>query len=411
MGPELTMAAAEVCHSVSVAHQTLFSLRLATALFPPPQTSDPATNAVFSPLSIHVALSLLSAGAGGDTRDQLAAVLGGGYGLGGADGLHTLAEQMMQVALADGSAAGGPQIAFANSVFVDSSLKFKPAFQEIASGKYKAETRSVDFQKKAAEAAAQVNSWVENVTSSLIKEILPPGLVDHTTRLALVNALYFKGTWAEKFAAYKTKDHQFHLLDGRTVQAPFMSSTKEQYVASYGNLKVLRLPYRQGGDKRQMSMYILLPSAKDGLWSLAEKLSSEPEFLENHIPTMKVEVGQFKVPKFKISSGFDASKSLQTLGLQLPFSAEADLSEFVDALDAEAENFHVSSVIHKSFVDVNEEGTRAAAATVVRLMGMGMSMERRTTTDFVADHPFIFLIREDTTGVILFVGRVVNPLL
>ncbi|TVU46161.1 hypothetical protein EJB05_05680 [Eragrostis curvula] len=393
---------ADVCASVSVAHQTLFALRLAAALFPPPQTADSATNVAFSPLSIHVALSLLSAGAGGATRDQLAAVLGGGDGPGGAEGLHALAEQMMHLALADGSAAGGPRIAFANSVFVDSLLKLKPAFQEIAAGKYKAETQSVDFQRKAAEAAAQVNSWVENVTSSLIKDILPPGLVDQDTMLVLVNALYFKGTWTEKFDASETKDHRFHLLDGSSVQAPFMSSTNEQYIASYDNLKVLRLPYQQGGDKRQFSMYILLPAAKDGLSSLAEKLSSGPEFLENHIPTRKVEVGQFKVPKFKISFGFEASKSLKTLGLKLPLSA----SELVDS---ETQKLSVSSILHKSFFEVNEEGIEAAAATAI--VFATTSLQIRRTTDFVADHPFLFLIREDTTGVVLFVGHVVNPLL
>ncbi|TVU46164.1 hypothetical protein EJB05_05683, partial [Eragrostis curvula] len=437
---------ADVCASDSVAHQTLFAFRLAAALFPPPQTADSATNVAFSPLSIHVALSLLSAGAGGTTRDQLAAVLGGGDGLGGAEGLHALAEQMMQVALADGSTVGGPRIAFANSVFVDSLLKLKPAFQVIAAGKYKAETQSVDFQKKvealasypsckveqysfirsmgfvvlgsacilgvsklknqAAEAAAQVNSWVENVTSSLIKDILPPGSVDQDTMLVLVNALYFKGTWTEKFDPSETKDHRFHLLDGSSVQAPFMSSTNEQYIASYVNLKVLRLPYQRGGDKRQFSMYILLPAAKDGLWSLAEKLCSEPDFLENHIPTETVEVGQFKVPKFKISFAFEASKSLKTLGLQLPFSEEADLSEFVDA---EAQDLYVSSVLHKSFVEVNEEGTEAAAATAV--LFTVDSLDISLPTDFVADHPFLFIIREDTTGVVLFAGHVVNPLL
>jgi serpin B len=139
---------------------------------------------------------------------------------------------------------------------------------------------SLDGQ--AAEAAGQVNSWVEKITSGLIKELLPPGSVDHTTRLVLGNALYFKGAWTEKFDASKTKDGEFHLLDGSSVQAPFMSSTKKQYLASYENFKVLQLPYQQGGDKRQFSMYILLPEAKDGVSSLAEKLSSEPEFLEKH---------------------------------------------------------------------------------------------------------------------------------
>ncbi|TVU46162.1 hypothetical protein EJB05_05681, partial [Eragrostis curvula] len=271
--------------SLSVAHQTRFALRLAAALFSPSQAAGSATNAALSPLSLHVLLSLLAAGAGGGTRDQLAAalggsdgpagaeglhalaeqvlqrvladgfaaggphvafangvfvdaslklkpafeevavgnllsagaggatrdqlsaVLGGGDGPGGAEGLHALAEQMMHFTLADGSAAGGPRIAFGNSVFVDSLLKLKPAFQEIATGKYKAETRSVDFRRKAAEAAAEVNSWVENVTSSLIKDILPRDAVDKDTMLVLVNALYFKGIWTKKFDASETKDH------------------------------------------------------------------------------------------------------------------------------------------------------------------------------------------------------------
>ena len=250
-----------------------------------------------------------------------------------------------------------------------------------------------------------MNSWVEKITSGLIKEILPPGSVDNTTRLVLGNALYFKGAWTEKFDASKTKDSEFHLLDGSSVQAPFMSSKEKQYVVSRNNLKVLKLPYQQGGDKRQFSMYILLPEAQDGIWSLAEKLSSEPEFLEKHIPMQKVPVGQFKVPKFKISFGFEASKLLKGLGLELPFSAQADLSELVDS--PEGRNLSVSSIFHKSFVEVNEEGTEAAAASAATVVLRSFTMPQ----DFVADHPFLFLIREDTSGAVLFVGHVVNPLL
>ena len=133
---------------LSVAHQTRFALRLAAALSSPSSAAaPPAANAAFSPLSLHVALSLLAAGAGGATRDQLAATLGGD-GPGAAEGLHALAEQVVQVVLADGSAAGGPRVAFADGVFVDASLKLKPAFGEVAVGKYRAETHSVDFQTK-----------------------------------------------------------------------------------------------------------------------------------------------------------------------------------------------------------------------------------------------------------------------
>lgn len=392
---------------LSIAQQTGFALRLAAALSSPSSSASGAGagNAVFSPLSLHVALSLVAAGAGGATRDQLVSALGGA-GPGAAQGLHALAEQVVQLVLADASGAGGPRVAFANGVFVDASLSLKPSFKEVAVGKYKAEAHSVDFQTKAAEVAGQVNSWVEKVTSGLIKELLPAASVDHTTRLVLGNALYFKGAWTEKFDASKTKDGKFHLLDGSSVQAPFMSSTKKQYLSSYNNLKVLMLPYQQGGDKRQFSMYILLPEAHDGLWSLAEKLSSEPEFLEKHIPTQKVAVGQFKLPKFKISFGLEASDLLKGLGLQLPFSAEADLSEMVDS--PVGQSLYVSSIFHKSFVEVNEEGTEAAAASaaVIALRSLPIG-----PMDFVADHPFLFLIREDMTGVVLFIGHVLNPLL
>jgi serpin B len=139
------MAAAAV--SLSIAHQTRFALFLAAALSSPP-SSSPVNNAVFSPLSLHAALSLLAAGAGGATRDQLLAVLSGSDGPDAADSLHALSEQVSQAVLADGSEAGGPRVAFASAVFVDASAKLKPAFQEVAVGRYKAETHSVDFKEK-----------------------------------------------------------------------------------------------------------------------------------------------------------------------------------------------------------------------------------------------------------------------
>ncbi|XP_047088029.1 serpin-ZX-like [Lolium rigidum] len=407
------MAATDMNHSV--ARQTSFGLRLASAIFSASNADGADGNAAFSPLSLHVMLSFITAGAGGDTRDQLASILGF-RGPGETDGLHALAEHVVQLTLADASGAGGPRVALANGVFVDASLQLKPLFKEIALAKYKSETHSVDFKTKPAEVAGQVNSWVDKVTSGLIKEILPAGSIDDYTKLVLSNALYFKGAWIERFDASKTKDEKFYLigwnlLGWNSVKAPFMSSTNSQYISSCDNFKVLKLPYQPGGDRRQFSMYILLPEARDGIWSLARKLTSEPEFLEKHIPTGKVPVRYFKLPKFKISFGFEASELLKGLGLQLPFSMEADLSEMVDYSSLDR-SMSVSSVFHKSFVEVNEEGTEAAAASasVVR-MCKSLRAKPPTKVDFVADHPFIFVIREDTTGVVLFIGHVVNPVL
>ncbi|KAI4985963.1 hypothetical protein ZWY2020_018593 [Hordeum vulgare] len=384
---------------LSIAHQTRFGLRLASAISSNPDSA--ATNVAFSPVSLHIALSLVAAGARGATREQLVAVLGGG-GAGEAEALQSLAEQVVQFVLADASINSGPRVAFANGVFVDTSLSLKPSFQELAVCKYKSEVQSVDFQTKAPEVASQVNSWVENVTTGLIKEILPAGSIDNNTRLVLGNALYFKGLWTERFEESKTKYDDFHLFNGSTIQTPFMSSTNKQYISSFDGLKVLKLPYQHGGDKRQFSMYILLPEAHDGLQSLSKRLSTEPEFIENHMPTEKVEVGHFMLPKFKISSGFEASNLLKSLGVQLPFSMEANLSEMVNS----PMGLYLSSVFHKTFVEVDEEGTKAAAATIVGIQQQSLPLRM----DFVANHPFMFLIREDIAGVVLFIGHVANPL-
>lgn len=250
-----------------------------------------------------------------------------------------------------------------------------------------------------------MNQWAEKETSGLIKEILPADSVDSSTRLVFANALYFKGAWDEKFDASVTKESEFHLLNGTSIQVPFMTSKKQQYVKAFDGFKVLGLPYKQGEDRRRFSMYFFLPDANDGLPALVDKVSSESQFLERHLPYQKVGVGEFRIPKFKISFGFEASNVLKGLGLVLPFSGDG-LTEMVDS--PVGSNLYVSSIFHKSFIEVNEEGTEAAAATagVVKLRGL-LAEEK---VDFVADHPYLFLIREDATGVVLFVGSVLNPL-
>ncbi|KAI8548742.1 hypothetical protein RHMOL_Rhmol07G0297200 [Rhododendron molle] len=260
---------------------------------------------------------------------------------------------------------------------------------------------------KAVEVTNEVNQWAEKETNGLIKEVLPSGSVDASTKLIFANALYFKGAWTAKFDASKTKDQEFHLLNGSSVQVPFMTSKKKQLVRAFDGFKVLGLPYKQGEDKRRFSMYFFLPNAKDGLSALMEKVSSESGFLDRHLPYQEVEVGEFRIPKFKISFGFEASKVLKGLGLVLPFSGGEGLTEMVDSPTV-GRNLYVSSIFHKSFIEVNEEGTEAAAASAAVVKLRGLSIPEKI--DFVADRPFLFVIREDMTGVVLFIGHVLNPL-
>ncbi|KAI3821106.1 hypothetical protein L1987_08663 [Smallanthus sonchifolius] len=382
----------------SISDQTNVSITLASHLL---SKNFHTSNIVFSPLSIHVVLSLVTAGSKGQTLDQLLGFLKAKT----TDDLNTLSSQLVSLIFADGGPSGGPRLSFANGVWVEKTLSLKPSFKQVVDTVYQAASNQVDFQTKAVEVAKEVNLWAEKQTNGLIKEVLPAGAVNNSTRLIFANAVYFKGAWSEKFDQSMTKESDFHLLDGNKVQVPFMTSKKKQYVREYDEFKVLGLPYLQGEDKRQFTMYFFLPDAKEGLQSLVEKIGSISEFFDRHIPRQKVEVGQFLIPKFKISFGFEASDVLKELGLVLPFEGGDGLTEMVDS--PLGQSLYVSSIHHKSFVEVNEEGTEAAAASAAVVMLRALRTNDKV--DFVADHPFLFVIREDMTGVVLFMGQVIDP--
>jgi len=386
----------------AIVKQTDFSMHIANYFGA--EQSTAGANFVFSPLSIHIVLSLIASGSKGKTLDQITAFLRSQSP--SIQHLADLASQIIDVVLVDGSSSAAPRLSFANGVWFDHSFPINPSFKQIAVGSYRAQTQDVDFQTKAVQVINEVNSWVDKETVGLIKELLPPGSVDHSTRLLLGNVLYFKGIWEEKFNASETKDHEFHLLDGKSIAAPFMTSQKKQFVATYNGFKTLKLPYCQGDDRRQFSMYIFLPDAKDGVFDLSKRLA-EPRFMDRHLPLVKVLIGEFKIPKFKFSFDIEASKVLKEMGLVLPFGTEADLTGMMDDFSNKIP-LCVSAIFHKSFVEVNEEGTEAAAATVASIVFKGVS---EPPCDFVADHPFVFLIREELTGVVIFTGHVVNPLL
>ncbi|KAK7351670.1 hypothetical protein VNO77_11276 [Canavalia gladiata] len=382
----------------SISNQTDVSLSMAKLLF---LKEAPNKNVVFSPLSLNVVLSIIAAGSKGPTLDQLLSFLRSQS----TDHLNSFASQLVSVVLSDGAPAGGPRLSFADGVWVEQTMSLQPLFKQLLDTDYKATLTSVDFLKKAVEVANEVNSWVEKETNGLVKELLPAGSVDSSTRLIFANALYFKGAWNEKFDASMTKDYDFHLLNGSSMKVPFMTSKKKQFIRAFDGFKVLGLPYKQGEDKRQFSMYFFLPDAKDGLPALAEKVASESGFLEHKLPLHKVEVGEFRIPRFIISFGFEAPSVLKELGVILPFSG-GDLTKMVDS--PMGQNLCVSNIFHKSFVEVNEEGTEAAAASAATILLR--STLSATKIDFVADHPFLFLIRENITGTVLFIGQLLNPL-
>ncbi|CAN6971172.1 unnamed protein product [Brassica rapa subsp. trilocularis] len=289
--------------------------------------------------------------------------------------------KICSVVLADGSASSGPKIAAVNGVWIDQSLSVDSSWKDLLVNFFKAEFAQVDFSTKAEIVRKEVNAWASRHTNNLIQDLLPRRFVTSQTEWIYGNALYFKGAWEKKFDKCLTKHKPFHLVNGESVSVPFMRSHKNQYVKAYDDFKVLRLGYQQGRDDadRQFSMYFYLPDKRDGLDNLLKRLTSTHGFLDRHIPRYKDRVGEFRIPKFKIEFGFEASNAFDDFELNV-------------------------SLYQKAFIEIDEVGTEAAAATAC--CGGG---GRPKLIDFVADHPFLFLIREDRTGTVLFVGQIFDP--
>nr|XP_011460895.1 PREDICTED: serpin-ZX-like [Fragaria vesca subsp. vesca] len=371
---------------------------------------------VFSPLSLHFALSLIASGTKGPCLEQFLSFLKSRS----THHLNSLAHDIVTFVLANASPdendiirGPGPRLSFANGVWVDKSLPFKPDFKHLVDIAYMAALEEVDFKFNPKQVSVEVNSWAEKETNGLIKDILPADVVNSKTVLILANALYFKAYWAEKFSPSNTEKNDFYLLNGGSVEAvPFMRGYGCWYIGVFEGFKVLKLAYRnQGVHPRCFSMYFYLPDARDGLPALVEKVCSGSGFLDSHVPHSKLRVGKMLIPKFKISSGFEASKVLAGLGLVLPFVYDVKGGNVTEMVESPAgEDPYVKAIFHKSCIEIDEDGTEASAVTVSVLYGSGGGPPPPPEVDFVADHPFMFLIKEDSTGAVLFMGHVLNPL-
>nr|5CE0_A Chain A, Native conserpin with Z-variant (E342K) [synthetic construct]5CE0_B Chain B, Native conserpin with Z-variant (E342K) [synthetic construct] len=340
--------------------------------------SSPDKNIFFSPVSISSALAMLSLGAKGDTHTQILE----GLGFNSEADIHQGFQHLLQTL----NRPKGLQLKTANGLFVDKSLKLLDSFLEDSKKLYQAEAFSVDFDPE--EAKKQINDWVEKQTNGKIKDLLKD--LDSDTVLVLVNAIYFKGKWKKPFDPENTKEEDFHVDEKTTVKVPMMSQKGKFYYYHDDELscKVLELPY-----KGNASMLIILPD-EGGLQHLEQSLT--PETLSKWLKSLTRRSVELYLPKFKIEGTYDLKEVLSNLGITDLFSPGADLSGITE------EKLYVSKAVHKAVLEVNKEGTEAAAAT-------GVEIVPRSPPEFKADRPFLFLIRENKTGSILFMGKVVNP--
>lgn len=348
-------------------------------------------NVFFSPYSISTAFAMTSAGACGETDAQMVKALH----FEPDPAKRHAAFAAMEADLNAVQKKGQVKLSVANSLWPQKDYALLESFLGLVRENYGASVTPLDF--RASEAARKtINTWVEDKTNQKIKDLIPGGVLDAMTRLVLVNAIYFKGDWTSPFRAEATKEAPFHLPSGQTVQAPLMFQKKHFGYGATDDLQLLEMPY--AGD--DLSMLVLLPRKADGLAALENSLSAAN--LAKWTAAMWSPDVMVYLPKFKMIYRFGLNDTLKAMGLSDAFDAgKADFS----GMDG-GRNLFISAAVHKAFVEVNEQGTEAAAATGIT---MGLTALPAPPIVFRADHPFIFLIREKSSGSILFIGRVTNP--
>ncbi len=349
-------------------------------------------NIFFSPYSIHTAFAMVYAGARGKTAQEIASVFS--FLPGPLDQRASL--ESLDKDLAE--AAKGSDFTQANSFWAQEDYKFRPAFIKTLRAHYKAEAREVNFAARTEEARAEINSWTGKQTKGKIKELFPKGALNPLSRLVLVNAVYFKGTWLETFSKEMTEEADFTKTGGDKVKVKMMTApgTRKAEYSESEELQALRLPY-QGGS---LSMLVLLPREGKTLGETEKALTAEKlEAIRKGLEKKKVKVF---LPRFTFSSGFTLNDTLSELGMPAAFTEGAADFSGMDGTN----KLYIQTAFHKAFVEVNEEGTEAAAATGV---AMGVKSMAFDFYRFRADRPFLFFIEDAKTGLILFMGRMAEP--
>jgi len=347
-------------------------------------------NLFFSPYSISSALGMTYAGARNNTEKEMKEAL---RFPGGRDELFRSFGEL-QGGLNRVQKAGDIKLSIANAIWAEKSYRFLPGFMELVEKEYKSKITLTDFVGNAKAQRQVINTWVENQTNDKIKELIPEDVLNELTRMVLVNAIYFKGDWASQFKESHTRDLAFNVTAEKSVKAKMMYQRGEFRLAEDADTQALEMPYKG----HSLSMLVLLPKQKNGISKLEKMLTTEK--LDDLIARLKKSTVDVTFPKFKAATGYDLIPPFKSLGMKDAFAGAADFS----GMDG-TRNLYISAILHKAFVEVDEKGTEAAAATAVVSKARSASRYPR----FNADHPFLFLIRDNATGSILFMGRMVNP--
>jgi len=351
----------------------------------------PGVNIFISPASVRFALAMTYNGSAGETRAEMASTLG------------VPDVRLETVNTTDSTLIGrmndsipGVKLSVANSLWARQGLAFRESFLERNARYYGAEIVMLDFSSPGS--PARINQWVARKTNDKITKIVDK--IDGDAILFLINAIYFKGTWTREFDKNLTREESFHLLDGATSPHPMMKqSGKYDYLEGNG-FQAVRLPYGDG----RIAMYVFLPGVVSSLERFHEELSGGT--WDTWIRSFLPRTGRIVIPRFRLAYESSLKQSLVALGMGVAFDqARANFSGMCETAGG---NVYISDVVHKTFIDMNEEGTEAAAVTSVEMRATS-AVESERPFEMIVDRPFFFAIRDDETGLVLFMGSIVNP--
>ncbi len=350
-------------------------------------------NMFYSPFSQVAAMSMVYAGAEGETEAQIGVALG--VPEGGEDSWH----QQMGLLLADltGEHYRPYTLYAANKIWGQAGYPWEEDFLSVVDEQYLAPLEDADFAGDYDTVRQDINDWVAEQTRDRIAELFKQGDISSDTRMVLANAIYFLADWEEQFDEDETQYRDFTLSSGATVNVPMMYMSADLSLGSFDGVQVLEMPYESG----EVSMVFIMPSEHDGLDALEDSLNTEQvaTWLDGLAET---EVSVI-IPSFQMECDFPIEDVLLDLGVVDAWNATD--ADFSGLLDPAWDGLWLGKVVHKAFVRVDEQGTEAAAAT-----GAAMVTESaEVSQEFHADHPFIFLIRDRLTGTVLFQGRMTDP--
>jgi serpin B len=363
------------------ADSNAFAIRLHRAL-----RTDGSDNLFVSPYSIATALAMTRVGAAGETAAELTQLLCPSVPAEDVDMAYMSLTELL-------GSERDVRLAVANRIWGPLDEVFRDEFLALLTRCYGASLERLDFADADA-ARATINGWIATRTQGKISELIPPGLPAAATRLLLTNAVYFKGRWHEPFDPGSTRPAPFH-CQRDTIDVPTMQRRGTYPYARVPGAQLLEMPYRG----EQIAALVVLPDARDGLAGLEEALDGA--LLARWTQALAPALTDLSLPRFKAASAFELRHALADLGVRAPFGAGADFSGMNGRRD-----LFIASVLHQAVVEVNEEGTEAAAATAVM---MARKAAPPKVIPFVVDRPFLFAIRDRRTGVLLFLGRVGDP--